>query len=107
MYESVCHYFFYLNLFGCIYKMGKKFCVGSSDTPLVTLDSTFVNVNRSHNVTVDVTDSGPQSDREEEEDIPRYRRCCCLLWRRRRPKNENGEKKMEKKRLAFHIVPST
>ena len=38
--------------------MGQKLCMGSSDTPLVTLDCTFISISRSPNINVDVTDAG-------------------------------------------------
>jgi hypothetical protein len=86
--------------------MGKKLCVGSSDTPLVTLDCTIINVTRSPNVHVDVTDS-PVSEQQEEEDPP-YRRCCCLLWRRRprQLKNEKGEMKAKENQVV-QVIPLT
>jgi hypothetical protein len=84
--------------------MGQKLCVGSSDTPLVTLDCTVINVTRSPNANVDITDS-PLSEQQEEEKDPRYRRCSCLLWRRRQHKNEKGETKVKKENQAE--IPST
>jgi hypothetical protein len=47
--------------------MGQKLCTGSSDTPLVTFDCTIVNVTRSPNANVDVTDSPLSGDEEESE----------------------------------------
>ena len=85
--------------------MGKKLCVGSSDTPLVTLDCTFISVTRSPNTNIDITDS-PQEEEEEEED-PRYKRCCCLLWRRRRQNVNEKMKKKKREKLAFQVIPST
>jgi hypothetical protein len=89
--------------------MGQKLCAGSNDTPLVTLDCTFISVTRSPNTNIDITDSPVQE--EEEEKDPQYKRCCCLLWRRRHRK-ENGREKMKatkkkKETLAFQIIPST
>ena len=46
--------------------MGQKLCTGSSDTLLVTFDCTIINVTRSPNANVDVTDS-PVSGEEEED----------------------------------------
>lgn len=71
--------------------MGSKLCPGSSDTPFVTLDCTFVSVNRSPNVNLDLTDG-------KEEDVGKISkpiRCCCFLWHRRRQENENIPTKMK------------
>ena len=90
--------------------MGQKLCTGSSDTPLVTFDCTIVNVTRSPNANVDVTDSPLSGDEEENESgkNPRYRRCCCLLWRRRqRGENEKEGKKKKKEKLQFPVIHST
>lgn len=41
-------------------------CAAGNDTPLVTFDCTFVSVNHSPNVNVDVTDSGVKIDDNED-----------------------------------------
>ena len=90
--------------------MGQKLCAGSSDTPLVTFDCTIVNVTRSPNANVDVTDSPPVSGDEEENESgknPRYRRCCCLLWRRRQRDENEKEVTKKKEKLRFQTIRST
>ena len=91
--------------------MGQKLCTGSSDTPLVTLDCTIINVTRSPNANVDITDSPLSEQQQEEGEDPRYRRCCCLLWRRRK-KSEKGMKERTKKKKkgeidGFQVIPLT
>jgi hypothetical protein len=87
--------------------MGQKLCAGSSDTPLVTLDCTFISVTRSPNTNIDITDSPVSDQEEEEEKDPQYKRCCCLLWRRRHRKENGGERMKAKEKKAFQLIPST
>jgi hypothetical protein len=79
-------------------------CAAGNDTPLVTFDCTFVSVNHSPNVKVDVTDSGVKID--DNEDIAnRYRKCCCLLWRRRRVKCRENENETMRRMTTFREIP--
>jgi hypothetical protein len=78
--------------------MGQKLCAGSSDTPLVTLNCNFVNVNRSPNTNIDFIDGEEEEEKQQQDNENPRLQCCCLSWRR--PKKENATKRATKNNMT-------